>query len=140
MRDAVRIQVLLTGEQAREFERLRAIFGSTKSYLGGLMMVLGMRYLMQVVNPVSVMQSEQIERLVELMQKQGVFDRLAERLGASDASKGRKVRAKLVDGRVIEGVYRETADNAVSSYGQKVVEIDDQAIDGWQILEIEDLD
>jgi hypothetical protein len=138
MRDAVRIQVLLTGEQAREFERLRAIFGSTKSYLGGLMMVLGMRYLMQVVNPVSVMHSDQIERLVELMQKQGVFDRLAERL--SDVPKSRKVRAKLVDGRVIEGVYRETTDSSASSYGQKVIEIDNQAIDGWQIVEIEDLD
>jgi len=107
----VRIQVQLTGDQAVKFEKLRAVLGSTKSKLGGLLMVIGIRYLMQIVIP-----------------------------NTDDKKVGRKIRAKLVDGSVIEGIYRATTDNAASSYGQKVIEIDGKPIDEWQIVEIESLE
>jgi len=132
----VRIQVRLTGEQAKDFERLRAVFGLNKANLGGLMMVLGMRYLMVVVYPSETVRDDQVDRLVAAMAKAGVIGRQSE----DDVSPGRKVRVRLVDGRVIEGYAKSTADSAVSSYGQSVLVVDGQAIDGWQILEIEDLD
>ena len=47
----------------------------------------------------------------------------------------RKVRVRLVDGRVVDG--RLTTDNAASSYGQPVVEVDGQAVDAWQIVGID---
>ena len=106
----VRIQVQLTGDQAIKFEKLRAVLGSTKSELGGLLMVIGIRYLMEIVIP------------------------------NTDEKIGHKIKAKLVDGSVIEGIYRETTDNAASSYGQKVIKIDGKPIDEWQIVEIESLD
>jgi len=107
----VKIQVQLTGDQAVKFEKLRAVLGSTKSKLAGLLIVVGMRYLIQIVNP-----------------------------NNDDEKIGRKIKAKLIDGSVIEGIYKATTENAASSYGQKVIEIDGKAIDEWQIVEVENLE